>query len=270
MSRTWSLVVKAVVVSTVAAVIGWQASALPPLSGRPHPMAEPRQAASPVLIGKRPPLHTVRPAWLGTTVAASALFAARFKNAFSTLDKNGDGRLEWAVIDPKGKIHIDQAGPEPLPPSYDACYLIDYVRHPATKEKDPAHPGQYVETPESYEITGWKPWKEVLAHAPNSGYADTVPTGDCNKKETKTYCHYPSGFDREYLCGLGGCSCEPGQGGVTLVTKEVCTQPVTVPEAFTEKAWLDLAADHFKREDWNHDGKLDAAESAEFICPAGP
>ena len=132
-------------------------------------------------IGKRPPRVAERPVWLGS-IAGENVFLIRFGLAFDRLDKNKDGLVKWAVIDAQGKMLIDKPGPEPLPTSYDACYLIDYVYHPAKKDKDPAHPGQFIETPESYEITGWKTWKEALAQM-TGGYPAMSPSGVCNKME---------------------------------------------------------------------------------------
>jgi hypothetical protein len=126
-------------------------------------------------IGKRPPLAAARPGWLANMSGESA-FLMRFGAAFDRLDKNKDGLLRWTVLDAQGKMQIEKPGPEPLPASYDACYLIDYVHHLAKKEKDPAHPGQYIETPESYEITGWKTWKEALAQM-SGGYPAMASTG---------------------------------------------------------------------------------------------
>jgi len=269
MTRTLTLAAAAVAAGVVA-LLGLQAVSAPaPAISRPAIRVAPAapQARGPRVIGKRPPMTLARPAWLGT-MSGEDVFTLRFGAAFDALDKNHDGRLEWAMLDAQGKLHSDQAGPEPLPASYDACYLIDYLHHPASTDKDPAHPGQYVQTPESYEITGWKTWKEALAQVDSAGYPAMSPTGVCKKTEMKTFCHYKSGYEQPYSCGWGGCTCNPGPN-VTLVQKEVCVEPEKVPTAFTKDAWLKLAKDHFKREDWNHDGKLDDAESAEFVCPAG-
>jgi hypothetical protein len=216
------------------------------------------------LTGKRPPLLAKRAAWLDN-LAGDTLFMVRFGQAFETLDKNHDGLLQWAVIDGQGKLHPDQAGAEPLPTAYDACYLIDYVHHPAKTEKDPAHPGQYIDIPESYEITGWRTWKEVLASLGAGGYAQQTPTGVCNKTEKQTYCKKgPIEYPR--TCTWGQCNCYPGVQGATLIQKDVCVEPQTVATAYTRDNWLKLAKDHFQREDWNHDGKLDAEETKEFVC----
>jgi hypothetical protein len=56
--------------------------------------------------------------------------------------------------------------------------------------------------------------------------------------------------------------------GFTVILKDVCVDKQMVQAAFTKEQWLKVAKDHFKREDWNHDGKLDAVESKEFVCPA--
>lgn len=220
--------------------------------------------ATPLVAGKRPPLLGKRPDWLGN-LAGDTLFLSRFGQAFDRLDKNHDGLLRWAEIDAQGKLHPEQAGPEPLPASYDACYLIDYVHRAAKTEKDPAHPGQYVETPESYEITGWKTWKEALAGMNAPGYPAQSPTGVCNKTEKRIYCK-TGAMEIPRTCTWGQCNCYPGPN-TTLIQKDVCVEPETVPTPFTREQWLKVAKDHFQREDWNHDGKLDAEEAKEFVCP---
>ncbi len=216
-------------------------------------------------IGKRPPLAAARPGWLANLSGESA-FLMRFGAAFDRLDKNKDGLVRWAVVDAQGKMQIDKPGPEPLPASYNACYLIDYVHHLAKKEKDPAHPGQYIETPESYEITGWKTWKEALAEM-SGGYPAMSPTGVCNKMEKVPYCK-KGVYEMARKCAFGQCNCYNGVNGFTVILKDVCVDKQMVQAAFTKEQWLKVAKDHFKREDWNHDGKLDAVESKEFVCPA--
>jgi len=269
MTRTLTLAAAAVAAGVVA-LLGWQAASAPaPAASRPAIRVAPvaPQARTPRAIGKRPPMTLARPAWL-VDMSGEDVFKLRFGAAFDTLDKNGDGRLEWVVIDAQGKLHPDQAGPEPLPATYDGCYLVDYLHHPASSDKDPAHPGQYIQTPESYEITSWKTWKEVVGATTAGGYAAYSSTGVCKKTATKTFCHYKNGYEQPHTCAWGVCSCYPGPN-ITLVTKEVCVEEEKVPTAFTKAQWLKTAEDHFKREDWNHDGKLDAAESAEYVCPAG-
>lgn len=246
---------------------------------RLQPLAPVRQAVTPRdlsvadkpeavrITGKRPPLMAARPGWLGE-VSGETLFMSRFKITFEKLDKDHDGLLKWAVIDAQGKLRADQAGPEPLPAAWDACYLIDYVHHPAKTEKDPAHPGQYVQTPESYEITGWRTWREALGAVDASGYALRSETGVCNKTEMVSYCK-KGAFEMPRTCNSWtGCNCQNGINGFVVIQKEVCVDKQTVPMAFTQDHWMKVAKDHYQREDWNHDGKLDAVEAKEYVCAA--
>ena len=228
------------------------------------PAATGKQAVR--VIGKRPVRLNARPGWLGT-VSGEQFFLMKFDAAFTRLDKNKDGLVKWALIGADGKLDPNKAGLEPLPASYDACYLIDYVRHPAKKEKDPAHPGQYIETPETIEITGWKTWKEALAGMSAPGYPAQTQTGVCNKTEMRAYCK-KGAYETARSCAFGKCNCYPGVNGYTVISKEVCVDKQTVPTAFTKEQWMKVAKEHFKREDWNKDGNLDAEESKEFVCPA--
>lgn len=242
----------------------------------PAPTAAPKaptktpKLASILTLGKRPAVVSTRPGWL-TDYYKKQQFLSRFEAAFKALDANGDGLVHWAPLDAQGNFLSGQPGSEPLPPSYDSCFLIDYVHHPATKTKDPAHPGQYIETPESYEITGWRTWKEVLATLDASGTPITTMPPNCKKSEKQPYCRFPDGREVRYSCSASGdCTCYPYSANPSAgkyFVREVCLDPPDVPKAFTLKRWLEVATDHFDREDWNRDKILGGPEAAEFVCP---
>ncbi len=267
-SRTVAL--GSVVLSSV--LFGWAGFAIAQQVRLGVPVQQPKTAVAPKseasrakaaitpTIGKRPPLQNIRPGWL-TDLYVKKEFLARFDEAFQLLDKNKDGLLKWAVLDAQGKLHPDQAGEEPLPESYNACYLIDYAYRPAKTEKDPAHPGQYIETPAAYESIGWRTWKEVLAQLDSNGLPATAMPPVCRKSEKRCFCSNTAGRLVQYYCSLGAIPCS------NPLTKDVCVDPPDVPSAFTKGAWVALAKNHFEREDWSHDGKLDETEALEFVCP---
>lgn len=197
-----------------------------------------------------------------------ALFLATSEARWKAADKNHDGVLAWQGA----------GAAEPLGASAN-CTVVSYAHTPAKHEKDPAHPGQWIDTPASTVSVGWSTYAEVLAGTSVHGECKTPGaylTHTCTipGKATVTFIPPTYTYPSWYPClSPTGCTLDgfksycAAQGGAFNTT----SQPTGGCLAYHEygpdsrEAFLAVAGANFDAEDWDKNGVVTAAEG-KYLC----
>jgi hypothetical protein len=205
--------------------------------------------------------------------------------AYEALDLQQDFSLKWQGPNPW----------EPLGPKISSCVIVAYTLQPASKVKDPAHPGQYVETPETYVPADWLSWPEVLGATAFEG-GQCLAVGYSNSEvcliDGKTY-EQAELEDPDPLAGLikksplsdipgalaclsnpAACKTQPSYFSKLCSIKGGTLKPVMNYagceqwEQFgpdSREAFLKVAALNFDAEDLNQDGLINGKEG-KYLC----
>lgn len=198
------------------------------------------------------------------------------------LDANSDGTLAW------------QAGTEPLKSGVENCVVVQYTKQAATKEKDRANPGKWIETPETWVPADWLTYAEVLATTKVEGKeCEVIGTRDewrCLSSDGKTVlfsqssasssssplgslwpkipCKNAWGMivpcpDKSKKGAEAKCAAKGGSL-VTLTKMDGCEKWQSFgPE--TLEAFLAVAEQNFDSEDHDGNGRIDAGEG-QHLC----
>ena len=216
------------------------------------------------------------------------VYLAKMGKTYDTLDVQRDFSLKWQEPNPS----------EPLGPKISSCLIVAYTLQPASKVKDPAHPGQYVETPEAYVPADWLSWPEVLGATAFEG-GQCLAIGSSNTEicqiNGKAYeqqeledpvAPNPLGLPTpdNPLAGIAGalacasdlkaCMAKPSYFSKLCSSKGGVLQPVMNYggceqwEQFgpdSREAFLKVAALNFDAEDLNRDGLINGKEG-KYLC----
>ncbi len=196
---------------------------------------------------------------LDLSVSGNA-YSSQMAKLFDSMDLNKNGVLAWygqqVSIDP------DPSAPEPLLAMFDQCFIVTYTHTPASKIKDPAKPGAWIESPATTTVADWKTWREALANAQNANHQE------CAEYATKKqiYCKLPNGGQTWAVCsGFYGCQCPTGAFPQSKDV-QVCSKWQSKGQGTTKTDFLKLVSDQLKAEDWNKNGLIDAGEG-QYLCP---
>ncbi|EJL32540.1 hypothetical protein PMI01_02531 [Caulobacter sp. AP07] len=268
----------------------------PSIAARYKPGAPRRAAARVTPVTSSPAQRSANPArkpMLATAANAMSIvvprnvYLAKMSKAYEALDVQQDFSLKWQGPNPW----------EPLGPKVSSCVIVAYTLQPASKVKDPAHPGQYVETPESYVPADWLSWPEILGATAFEGgqcLAVGYSNGEVCVVNGKAYQQQeledpvtPNPFipkPDNPLAGIAGalacasdlqaCMAKPSYFSKLCSSKGGVLQPVTNYggceqwEQFgpdSREAFLKVAALNFDAEDLNHDGQISGTEG-KYLC----
>jgi hypothetical protein len=270
----------------------------PSIAARYKPGATRRAAPSATPVPSSPAQRAANPARKAMLAVAAnkmsivvqrSAYLAKMAKAYEALDTQQDFSLKWQGPNPW----------EPLGPKISSCVIVAYAHQPATKVKDTAHPGQYIETPEAYVSTDWLTWPEVLGATAFEGgqcLAVGYTTTEVCLINGKTYQQQeledpvPSSGWPVHNSALSGpwnaqgalaCLSDPkGCAAPQSYFSKLCSskggelRPVTNYagceqwEKFgpdSREAFLKVAALNFDAEDLNHDSLISGQEG-KFLC----
>lgn len=187
-------------------------------------------------------------------------YSSQMAKGFDAMDLNKNGVLAW--FGPQVSIDPDPSAPEPLQAMFDQCFIVKYTHTPASKVKDAAKPGAWIETPASTTVADWKSWREALADAQSANHQECTEYATQKQK----YCKFSNGVVSPVVCSaFGGCDCPPGSSAQTKDV-EVCSKWVSKGQGTLKADFLKLVSQQLKAEDWNANGQIDAGEG-QYLCP---